>query len=217
MSIRVVVIEDHPLMMKAILEELSSQTGIQVVGTADRGSELPRLVRESLPDVVILDLGMSTETFEPISAVRSILQDYPDLRILVLTGYDEDIYIHQIIQAGAHGYVLKSDDLSLVLPKGVRKVFDGKRFYSEEVIDKLFNAQKTKATMLNEQELVVLRLAAQGLSNVSIALTIKISEKRVRNLLSSIYSKFDLHESEAVNVRVTAINKARDLGLLTTD
>ena len=58
MLIRVVVIEDHPLMLKAVLDELSSQPGIQVVGTADHGAELPRIVRETSPDVVILDLGM---------------------------------------------------------------------------------------------------------------------------------------------------------------
>jgi len=214
MSIRVVVIEDHPLMLKAILAELASQPGIQVVGSAEHGSELPRLVRENSPDVVILDLGMSTGSFEPISAIRSILQEHPRLRILVLTGYDEEVYINQSIQAGARGYVLKSDDLSLTLPKGVRKVYEGKRFYSEEVIDKLFDAQQSQAIRLSEHELAVLRLAAQGLSNASIAQTIKISEKRVRNLLSSIYAKFDLHESDAINVRIAAINKARDLGLL---
>lgn len=217
MSIRVVVIEDHPLMLKAILGEIASQPGIQVVGSAEHGSELPRLVRENSPDVVILDLGMSTGSFEPISAIRLILQEHPRLRVLVLTGNDEEVYINQIIQAGAHGYVLKSDDLSLTLPKGVRKVYEGKRFYSEEVIDKLFDAQQSQATRLSEHELAVLSLAAQGLSNASIAQTIKISEKRVRNLLSSIYAKFDLHESDAINVRITAINKARDLGLLSYD
>lgn len=217
MPIRVVVIEDHPLMLKAVLEELSSQPGIQVVGTAEHGSKLPRLVREASPDVVILDLGMSGENFEPISSIRSLLQEYPNVRVLVLTGYDDDVYIRQIVDAGAYGYVLKSDDLSLMLPKGVRRVYEGKRFYSEDVIDKLFDSQKGEAAMLSEQELIVLRLAAEGHSNASIAQSMKVSEKRVRNLLSGVYSKFDIHETEAVNVRVAAINKARDLGLLASD
>jgi DNA-binding NarL/FixJ family response regulator len=217
MSIRVVVIEDHPLMLKAILGELSSQAGIQVVGSAEHGSELPRLVREKSPDVVILDLGMSSGNFEPISAIHSILQEYPRLRILVLTGYDDEAYIQQSIQAGAYGYVLKSDDLSLTLPKGVRKVYEGKRFYSEGVIDKLFAAQQSQASSLSENELAVLRLAAQGLSNASIAQTLHLSEKRVRNLLSSIYAKFGLHESKEIHVRIVAINKARELGLLSYD
>jgi DNA-binding NarL/FixJ family response regulator len=217
MPIRVVVIEDHPLMLKAILDELASQPGIQVVGTADHGSELPRLVRESSPDVVILDLGMSNGNFEPISSVRSLLQEYPNVRVLVLTGYDDAVYIRQIVDAGAHGYVLKSDDLSLMLPKGVQRVYEGRRFYSEDVIDKLFDKRKAEAAVLSEQELIVLRLAAQGLSNASIAQSMKVSEKRVRNLLSNVYSKFDIHETEAINVRVAAINKARDLGLLSSD
>jgi DNA-binding NarL/FixJ family response regulator len=119
---------------------------------------------------VILDLGMSSGNFEPISAVRSLLQEHPEVRILVLTGYDDEVYIRQIVDAGALGYVLKSDDLSLMLPKGVQRVYEGKRFYSDAVIDKLFTKQKGEATMLSEQELIVLRLAAEGQSNVSIAL-----------------------------------------------
>ena len=104
-----------------------------------------------------------------------------------------------------------------MLPKGVQRVYEGKRFYSDAVIDKLFTKQKGEVTMLSEQELIVLRLAAEGHSNVSIAQSMKVSEKRVRNLLSSVYSKFDIHETGTLNVRIAAINKARDLGLLMSD
>jgi DNA-binding NarL/FixJ family response regulator len=217
MNIRVVVIEDHPLMMKAILDELSSQPNIEVVGTAEYGSQLPHLVRETSPNVVILDLGMSGDDFEPISSVRSLHQEFPNAHVLVLTGYDDDIYVRHIVDAGAYGYVLKSDDLSLMLPKGVQKVYEGKRFYSDEVIDKLFDKQTIDAATLSEQELIALRLAAQGHSNVGIAQSMKLSEKRVRNLLSSVYSKFDLHESGKINVWIAAINRACDLGLLASD
>ena len=217
MPIRVVVIEDHPLMMKAVLDELASQAGIQVVGTADHGSELARLVRDASPDVVILDLGMTGENFEPISAVRSLLQVHPNVRILVLTGYDDEVYIRQLVDAGAYGYVLKSDNLSLMLPRGVRRLYEGKRFYSEDVVDKLFARQKGEATVLSEQELIVIRLVSEGHTNLSIAQSMSVSEKRVRNLLSSIYSKFGLRETEAINIRIAAINKARDFGLLASD
>jgi DNA-binding NarL/FixJ family response regulator len=139
------------------------------------------------------------------------------VRVLVLTGYDDEIYIRQIIDAGALGYVLKSDDLSLMLPKGVQRVYEGKRFYSDDVVDKLFDQQKSGDILLSEQELIVLRLAADGLTNNGIAQAMNISEKRVRNLLTKVYTKFDIHESQETNVRVMAINKARDLGFLTTD
>jgi NarL family two-component system response regulator LiaR len=214
MPIRVVVVEDHPLMLKAIVDVLSSHPGIQIVGKAEHGSELPRLVRDTTPDVVILDLGMSTGNFEPITAVRSLLLEYPNLHILVLTGYDDEIYIHQIIEAGAHGYVLKSDDLSLLLPEGVEKVYAGKRFYSDSVMEILFSKQMGEASILTQRELSAVRLASTGLANASIALALNISEKRVRNLMTSVYSKLGIHEGDVKNVRVAAINKARELGLL---
>ncbi len=217
MAIRVAIVEDHPLMVKAIVDVLSNQPDITVVGTSNHGFELPKLVRETSPDVVILDLGMTGENFEPISAVQSLLHEHPEVRILILTGYDDEIYVRQLVDAGAYGYVLKSDDLSLELPNGVRRVFDGKRFYSTAVVDKIFANQKPEEVVLSEQELIVLRLAAKGHSNTSIAQSMNISERRVRNLLSGVYSKFDIREAETINVRVAAINKARELGLLLSD
>jgi len=217
MAIRVAIVEDHPLMVKAIVDVLSNQPDITVVGTSNHGFELPKLVRETSPDVVILDLGMTGENFEPISAVQSLLHDHPEVRILILTGYDDEIYVRQLVDAGAYGYVLKSDDLSLELPNGVRRVFDGKRFYSTAVVDKIFANQKPEEVVLSEQELIVLRLAAKGHSNTSIAQSMNVSERRVRNLLSGVYTKFDIREAETINVRVAAINKARELGLLLSD
>jgi DNA-binding NarL/FixJ family response regulator len=217
MAIRVAIVEDHPLMVKAIVDVLSNQPDITVVGTSNHGFELPKLVRETSPDVVILDLGMTGENFEPISAVQSLLHEHPNVRILVLTGYDDEIYVRQLVDAGAYGYVLKSDDISMMLPNGVKRVYEGKRFYSTAVVDKIFAEQKPEEVMLSEQELIVLRLAANGHSNTSIAQSMNVSERRVRNLLSGVYSKFDIREAETINVRVAAINKARDLGLLLSD
>lgn len=214
MPIRVIVIEDHPLMLKAVVDVLIAHTGIQVVGTATHGSEMPRLVRETNPDVVVLDLGMSSGNFEPITAIRSVLESHPSLHILVLTGYDDDVLVRAVVSAGALGYVLKSDDLSLQLPKGVERVYLGKRFYSDEVVDKYFSLQKDEDIELNDQEQVVLKLVAEGYSNTRIAEAMQVSEKRVRTVLTNIYTKLDIHETKDVNVRVAAINKARDLGLL---
>ena len=88
MPIRVIAIDDHPLMLKAVVDELSAKPDIEVVGTANHGSKLMALVREKLPDVVILDIGMSTGVFDPIFAVKSVLQVFPQVHFLILTGYD---------------------------------------------------------------------------------------------------------------------------------
>lgn len=214
-KIKVAVIDDHPLILKAIVDELDAQPDLQVVATADHGSQLQRLARELSPDVIILDLGMSSPPFEPVSAVRAFVGAYPDIKLLVLTGYDDDLYIREIVEAGAQGYVLKSDDLSLHLPEGVRTVYQGQRFYTPAVLDKLFSAREVEA--LGEQELAVLRLAAQGLANSAIAAVQGLSEKRVRNLMSEVYRKLNVGEGGGYNMRVAAVNRARDLGLLPQD
>lgn len=213
MVIRVVVIEDHPLMMKAILDELAAHPGIEVVGKSEHGSRLPRLIRETTPDVVILDLGMADEVFEPVSAVKALRQEHPNVHVLVLTGYDDEIYIRQIVDAGAQGYILKNDNLSLMLPRGVQRVYEGRRFYSEQVVDLLLD-KSMENELMTDQELSVLRLLSQGYSNIGIGRSLNVSEKRIRNLLGNIYAKLEVREDESQNTRVTAINAARARGLL---
>lgn len=211
MPIRVAVIEDHPLVLKVIVQDLESEHDIEVVGTSAHGSELMTLVRTHLPDVVVLDLHMSEGEFEPISAVEAVRQSYPEVQILVLTGFDDTVWVQQLVQAGALGYVLKSDDLSLYLPDGVRAVYAGKRFYSPAVTEKLLSRRVSAS--LTPREVGALRLAARGLSNTIIGARMNVSEKTVRNYLWSTYRKLGVN-TKAANRRVAAINKAKDLGLI---
>jgi DNA-binding NarL/FixJ family response regulator len=212
MAIRVIVIEDHPLMRKAILNELAPHSDIQVVGESCCGSELMPMVREKSPDVVILDLGMKDEAFEPISAVKMLLHAYPAVRLLILTGYKDRVYMQALTQAGALGYILKNDDFSLNLGLGVRTIFNGEPFYSPGVLKRLLFEGYSEP--LADQEIAVLRLAAQGHSNEAIGDRLNLSEKRVRNILTRVYAKLGVHEDQGVNARVAMINKADKLGLL---
>ncbi len=199
-------------MLKAIREELSSDPEIQMVGELTYGYELTKVVREKQPDVLILDLGISGENFEPLTIVHHLTQSYPKLRILILTGYDDPLLMRSLISAGALGYTLKSDDLSLELPRAVRVIYTGQPFYSDQVVHKLMLTQTQHA--LNDQELFTLRLIANGLSNDEIGTSMLLSEKRVRNIVSTIYSKLEVSEEKGVNQRVACINRARELGLL---
>ncbi len=139
MLIRVIAIEDHPLMLKAIRDELSNDPEIQLVGELSHGSELAKMVYEKNPDVLILDLSLTGETFEPLTAVRDLTNIHPNLRILVLTGFDDPQLMRSLIDAGANGYILKSDNLSMQLPMAVKTVFAGGTFYSDQVKKKLSN------------------------------------------------------------------------------
>lgn len=212
MPIRVAVIEDHPLVLKAVVRELEGLDDVKVVGTAAHGAELQRLVRETSPDVVILDLGMSEGVFEPTTAVKALRQAYPNVKVLVLTGYEDATWARELIAAGVQGYVLKSDDLSLCLPEGVRRVYTGGRFYSPLATERYFSAGG--GDLLGDQELVLLNLAAQGLSNARIGQELGLSAKTVRNYFTGVYHKLGIDAEAGINPRVAAINKARELGLL---
>lgn len=212
MSIRVAVIEDHPLMLKAVVRELEGQNDIKVVGTATHGAELQRLVRETEPNVVVLDLGMTNGSFEPTTAVKTLRETHPEVHVLILTGYDDATWVRELIAVGAQGYVLKSDDLSLCLPQGVRRIYEGGRFYSPTATEKYFSSKDND--LFSDQDLALLNLVAQGLSNTRIAQEMNISEKTVRNYLVDIYRKLGVDASADVNSRVTAVNKARELSLL---
>jgi DNA-binding NarL/FixJ family response regulator len=171
------------------------------------------LVRITSPDVVVLDLGMSTEVFEPISAVRQLRQNHPQVQILVLTGYDDELYIREITKAGARGYLLKSDDFSLNLPQAVRAVYRGEPHFSSAVVDKLLS-RETDQHIFTEQELTVIRLLAKGWMNGRIGEAVGVSEKRVRNILTGVYAKMGIQEEAGVNTRVAAMIKAGEMGLL---
>jgi DNA-binding NarL/FixJ family response regulator len=215
MPIRVIVVEDHPLVLESITSRLANEEDIQVVGTATHGSQLLSVVREKSPDVVVLDIGMSTGHFEPITAVKAVRRAYPDTQILVFTGYDDGMWVRGLIEAGALGYVLKSDGLALHLPEGVREVHAGRRFYSPSVSDKYLSCGDV--ALLTDTQAAVLWLVAQGLSNAAIGEQMGITEKTISNYLSTIYGKLDIQGGAGTNRRVAAINKARDMGILPED
>ena len=212
MPVRVAVVEDHPIIMKAVTDMLSGNPDIEMVGTADHGSKLMDLVREKLPDVVILDLGMSTGVFDPIASVKRVLQEFPKIKFLVLTGNDNRVYMQELIAAGARGYILKSDNLSLSLPKAVLAISNGERYYSAAVLA-ILNSDRI-LNILTPRELDVLRHVAQGETNLAIGEALGISEYRARNILSNIYSKFSIQESKETHARVEVINRGKELGLI---
>lgn len=210
--IKVLVIEDHHLMLQAVVDQLEAEPEIEIVGTSNKGSQVHQLVRTFSPDVVILDLGMSTEVFEPVSAVQQLRQDHPNVQILVLTGYDDPLYMREITKAGARGYLLKSDDFSLNLPQAVRTVNQGHHHYSKDVMDKLLTGEDQHD--FTDQELTVIRLLAKGLMNERIGESLGVSERRVRNILTGVYAKMGIQDEKGVNPRVAAVVKARQMGVL---
>ncbi len=212
MTIRIIAIDDHPLILKALADLLKEHPDIQMVATATQGSQLLKLVREKKPDVAIVDLGMTADSFDPISNVRTLHELFPNVKVLILTGYDDGLWVRELVKVGASGYMLKSDDFSLSIPQAIRALHQGGKFFSPGITDKLLD--NSLDDKLTGRELSVLNLLSQGLATEAIADHLGVSEKRVRNLLVTICDKLEVDRAEGISLRIAAINKARKLGLI---
>lgn len=192
--IRVVLADDHAVVRKGIREFLEASGNIRVVAEAADGEEAVALVARHAPDVAVLDVQMPGLT--GIEATRRIKAEFPGVRVLILTAYDDDPYIFALLQAGASGYVLKTAD-SGELVNAVRAVFRGESALDPAVVQKVvqqltsgrpLGAQNT-VEPLTEREIEVLHLAAKGLTNKAIGQALGISDRTVQGHLANIYGK----------------------------
>ena len=210
MVARLLVVEDHPLFRKGVLALLDTVADLEVVGVAVSGEEAVVRAAELRPDVVLMDLqlpGMSG-----IEATRTITAAAPDVRVLVLTLFEDEDSVFMALRAGARGYVLKDADEE-ELTGAVRAVARGEAIFSPTVAGRVlaFFAQPRPAPKvfpaLTDREREILRLLAQGHPNPSIARTLSLSPKTVANYVSAIFAKLQVTD------RAEAMIRAREAGL----
>ena len=207
-QIRVVLADDHAVVRKGIREFLEEDSTIQVVAEASDGEEAVSQVAHEHPDVAVFDLQMPR--LNGLDAARRVKKESPGTRVLMLTAYDDEPYIFAALQAGASGYLLKTAS-SEELCQAVRAVASGETALSPSVAKKLVQratgqslaAEAVEA--LTEREVEVLRLAAKGLSNKQIGLTLSISDRTVQGHLANIYSK--LHVATRTEAALTALRE----------
>lgn len=209
--IRVVLADDHAVVRKGTREYLEEDPAITVVAEASNGLEACALVDEWRPDVVILDIQMPV--LGGIEATRRIKRTHPDVRVLILTAYDDDPYVLALLQAGADGYVLKNADPDELVRMVKATAAGGKVLAPDIAARVLARAAGTTSETglvepLTERELEVLRLAAQGLTNKAIGRQLAISDRTVQGHLASIYGKLQ------VGSRTEAVTKALKWGLI---
>ncbi len=194
--IRVVIIDDQPLLTEGFGRIVDAQPGMKVVGTAHDGASGVKVCRELKPDVVLMDINMPV--MNGVAATRRIRDVLPDAKVLILTTYDDDVHVFQGIKAGATGYLLKDctpDDLSFA----IRSVHDGDTIVAPGIARKTLLAfeeakAEPEAPSLSEREIEVLTALARGQGNKQIARDLGISDKTVRNHVSSIYKKLHVYD-----------------------
>jgi DNA-binding NarL/FixJ family response regulator len=198
--IRVLIVDDHPVVRFGLRTMLESEENISVTGMAGSAKEALLEVQRVRPDVVLMDLRMpEMEGTEAISELRRI---QPDIRILVLTNYESDEDILRALQAGAMGYLLKNTPQEDIV-QAVEMVYENKRCIPPSIAQRLLETVGRKE--LSQRELEVLTLVAMGLSNKEIAQNLFISDKTARNHVVSCLTK--LGANDRTEAATTAIRR----------
>jgi len=206
-KIGVLVADDHAIVRSGIVSLLSLSTEFEVVGEAENGRDAIDLTIRKEPDVILMDIGMPI--LNGLEATRQIKKLAPHVKVLVLSGYDNDEYILQVIQCGANGYILKSSFIE-DLYAAIRSVNNGQAFFSPSVskiiIDSYVNrpsssskaGHKKPLRPLTSREREILQLIAEGHLHQQIAERLSISVRTVDTHRNNIMKKLDLHDTASL-------------------
>lgn len=205
-KIRVIIAEDHTVVREGTRQLLEQERDIEIVGEAANGAEAVALVERLNPDVAIVDVSMPV--MSGIEATKRIKALRPGTAVLVLTAYDDDQYVFALLAAGAAGYLLK-DVPSVELIRAVRSVHAGEPILHPAIAKKVlarFAAEgqerqptRDNGALLTDRERDILRLAACGMNNASIAARLSVSARTVQAHLTNIFNKLGVgSRTEAV-------------------
>ncbi len=187
--IRVMIVDDHPVIRVGLSLMLNNEADIEVVTQAMCASEAVEYYRTYEPDVTLMDIRLSEGN--GVDAVSRIRAEYPNARIVLFTTYDGDEDIYRGLQAGAAAYLLKDSPPEEILD-AIRKVYAGQKYITQNVGEKL--AERIKYQELTERELEVLREMAKGKTNAEIGDTLCVTEGTVKFHINHILTKLDVSD-----------------------
>ena len=204
-SINVLIVDDHPLLRQGLSRLLELEGGINVVGQASNGIEALHLMDQLEPDVLLLDINMPG--MNGIEVAKAVREKHPNTEVLVLTIHDNESYVNEMIRVGAKGYLLKdAEPREVVL--AIKKVATGDTVYSTQLMERVMeryhhmkmqygrlqSAAAIQDLELTNRELEILQYICEGLSNKEIAKALFISEKTVKNHITSLLRKLEVED-----------------------
>jgi DNA-binding NarL/FixJ family response regulator len=188
-AIRILIVDDHPIMRVGIAAIINARPRMQVVGQAGTAGEAVRLFESLQPDLTLMDLGLPDRSgVEAIHAIRAIS---PGAKIIVLTTYEGDEDIHQALDAGARGYIVKGMQHDALI-KALQRVHAGQRYLPQVVTEAL--SSRPPGSSLSQREQEVLQLMFAGKSNREIAKELSIKETTVKTHVSVILMRLDVSD-----------------------
>jgi DNA-binding NarL/FixJ family response regulator len=182
--IRVLAVDDHPLLREGIAALIGTEEDMELIGDASNGREAVALFREYQPDITLMDLQMPG--MNGIDAIGAIRGEFPEARIIVLTNHPGDVQVSRALRAGARAYLLKSM-LRKELLETIRAVHAGQKRLSSEVAATI--AEHATDSALSPREIDILRLVAAGNANKEIGAQLSMTEETVKSHMRNIFSK----------------------------
>lgn len=205
--IRIVVVDDHPVVREGLVASLEDDPEFQVVGAAGSAEQALPLVTTQQPDIILLDLELPG--VNGLAAIPALLAAHPGTRILILTAYDTDERVLGALRAGAQGYLLKGASLEEIA-RAIRAVHAGESYLAPRIATKVLAelGPRKRPAALSHREREVLRLVAGGRSNKQIAQALAITERTVKFHVTSILNKLGAEN------RAQAVALAAQRGLI---
>ncbi len=187
----ILLADDHEIVRAGFHKTIDDSPEYKIIGEVEDGSSLLLFLEETYPDCLLVDISMPA--FEPLKDIPEIRAKYPGLKILVVSAYDDDFYVHGLLEAGVDGYHLKDQPLN-DLKLALQRVLAGERWVSSPLIDRLVdhNHPSPEAPMLTSRQIEILRLLQEGLDNNAIALAMNLSVKTIENHLTRLYRQLRL-------------------------
>lgn len=190
-KIKVLLVDDHSLVRRGFRRMLEDESDMVVVGEAGSGEESIKLAKELQPNVVVMDCALPG--MNGLQATRKIIQDSPDTAVLMLSMHTESTWVHQAIEAGAKGYVLK-DALDLELGSAIRKIAAGETVFDPK-IEQRSVLKGERPAALTQRELEVLQLIVDGKSNKEIATVLDLSANTIAVHRANIMNTLGIHKT----------------------
>lgn len=193
-KIRVLLVDDHMLVLDGLQARLELEGNIDIIATASNGLDALARAQETQPDLVLMDVSMPV--LNGLEATKRFKVEQPNVKILMLSMHNDKEYILSLIQSGANGYVLK-DVSSEELVQAINTVHQGGTYFSSGASDSLFSLASSakESEELTKRETAVLKALAAGLSNKEIAQTLDISVRTVETHRQNVKNKLDIHTS----------------------
>src|SRR6202453_4778172 len=198
--IRILIVDDHPVVLAGLTSMLGTQAGVEVAGSASGGEDALEMLRTKPADLVLLDLRMPG--MNGIDTLHALKRAKINARVIILTSFETDEDIYRAVQAGAQGYLLKDAPQSDML-EAIRPAHAARRYFPRHIAARL--AERMMRTNLTARELEVLQMLARGLTNKQIGSALDISGNTVRNHVNSGIRKLEV--SDSTEAATTAIHR----------